>query len=233
MQATAYFLMSERLKTLFDPLDQAICLIAAIIHDVDHPGRNSAFLSNSNHELAVLYNDMYVLLYNIDLFDSILICFLFLSLKHSSVLESHHAAYAFRLTVLGPDSDRVNIFKNLDRETYRECRQSIIDMVLATEMTKHFEHLTKFVRTFQSFNIVDDEQLTINLDKYKNIDVDDDDDNISTTTTVSDLATPENIVLIKRMLIKCADVSNPGRPTKLCEIWANRIASEYCDQVIK
>ena len=71
MQATAYFLMSERLKTLFDPLDQAICLIAAIIHDVDHPGRNSAFLSNSNHELAVLYNDMYVLLYNIDLFDSI------------------------------------------------------------------------------------------------------------------------------------------------------------------
>nr|XP_027199534.1 high affinity cAMP-specific and IBMX-insensitive 3',5'-cyclic phosphodiesterase 8B-like [Dermatophagoides pteronyssinus] len=205
MQATAYFLMSERLKTLFDPLDQAICLIAAIIHDVDHPGRNSAFLSNSNHELAVLYNDI-------------------------SVLESHHAAYAFRLTVLGPDSDRVNIFKNLDRETYRECRQSIIDMVLATEMTKHFEHLTKFVRTFQSFNIVDDEQLTINLDKYKNIDVDDDDDNISTTTTVSDLATPENIVLIKRMLIKCADVSNPGRPTKLCEIWANRIASEYCDQ---
>ncbi|KAH9415480.1 High affinity cAMP-specific and IBMX-insensitive 3',5'-cyclic phosphodiesterase 8B [Dermatophagoides pteronyssinus] len=172
MQATAYFLMSERLKTLFDPLDQAICLIAAIIHDVDHPGRNSAFLSNSNHELAVLYNDI-------------------------SVLESHHAAYAFRLTVLGPDSDRVNIFKNLDRETYRECRQSIIDMVLATEMTKHFEHLTKFVRTFQSFNIVDDEQLTINLDKYKNIDVDDDDDNISTTTTVSDLATPENIVLIK------------------------------------
>ncbi|XP_046912992.2 high affinity cAMP-specific and IBMX-insensitive 3',5'-cyclic phosphodiesterase 8A-like isoform X2 [Dermatophagoides farinae] len=208
MQATAYYLMSERLKTLFDPFDQAICLIAAIIHDVDHPGRNSAFLSNSNHELAVLYNDI-------------------------SVLESHHAAYGFRLTVLGPDSDRVNIFKNLDRETYRECRQSIIDMVLATEMTKHFEHLTKFVRTFQSFNIVDDEQL-ISLDKYKSVGGGsgnkNDDDNISTSTTVSDLATPENIVLIKRMLIKCADVSNPGRPTKLCEVWANRIASEYCDQ---
>lgn len=155
--------------------------------------------------------------------------------QYRSVLESHHAAYGFRLTVLGPDSDRVNIFKNLDRETYRECRQSIIDMVLATEMTKHFEHLTKFVRTFQSFNIVDDEQL-ISLDKYKSVGGGsgnkNDDDNISTSTTVSDLATPENIVLIKRMLIKCADVSNPGRPTKLCEVWANRIASEYCDQVI-
>lgn len=62
MQATACFLQSERLRNLLDPLDQAICLIAAIIHDIDHPGRNSAFLSNSNHELALLYNDMFVLL---------------------------------------------------------------------------------------------------------------------------------------------------------------------------
>ena len=59
MQATACFLMSTRLNTLLDPLDQAMCLLAAIIHDIDHPGRNSAFLCNSNHELAILYNDMY------------------------------------------------------------------------------------------------------------------------------------------------------------------------------
>lgn len=59
-QATAYFLMSKRLSTIFDPLDQAICLIAAIIHDIDHPGRNSSFLANSNHDLALLYNDMFV-----------------------------------------------------------------------------------------------------------------------------------------------------------------------------
>jgi len=45
------------------------------------------------------------------------------------------------------------------------------------------------------------------------------------------LSTAENIMLIKRMLIKCADVSNPARPLKLCETWANRIAEEYCNQV--
>ena len=33
------------------------------------------------------------------------------------------------------------------RETYRVLRQSIIDMVLATEMMKHFEHLNKFVNS--------------------------------------------------------------------------------------
>ena len=59
MQATAYFLRRPRLKSLFDPLDEAICLIAAIIHDVDHPGKNSAFLCNSNNDLAILYNDMW------------------------------------------------------------------------------------------------------------------------------------------------------------------------------
>lgn len=58
MQATACFLMSKKVKTYLDPLDEAICLLAAIIHDVDHPGRNTAFLCNSDNDLAILYNDM-------------------------------------------------------------------------------------------------------------------------------------------------------------------------------
>ena len=38
-------------------------------------------------------------------------------------------------------------------------------------------------------------------------------------------------VVIKRMLIKCADVSNPARPLNLCREWAGRIAEEYFAQV--
>jgi len=45
------------------------------------------------------------------------------------------------------------------------------------------------------------------------------------------LSQPENRTLIKRMMIKCADVSNPARPVSLCVEWANRIAREYCQQV--
>ena len=33
----------------------------------------------------------------------------------------------------------------LNRNDYQTLRQGIIDMVLATEMTKHFEHVNKFV----------------------------------------------------------------------------------------
>lgn len=43
---------------------------------------------------------------------------------------------------------------------------------------------------------------------------------------------PENIILLKRMIIKCADVSNPTRPLKYCVEWARRIAEEYFSQVI-
>src|ERR1700722_14888991 len=48
---------------------------------------------------------------------------------------------------------------------------------------------------------------------------------------LSPLNTPENIVVVKRILIKCADVSNPTRPRKLCIEWGERITVEYCNQV--
>ena len=35
---------------------------------------------------------------------------------------------------------------------------------------------------------------------------------------------------MKRILVKCADISNPCRPQKLCKEWAERIAEEYFAQ---
>ena len=37
-------------------------LIAAVLHDVDHPGKTNSYLVNSNSPLASLYNDLYVML---------------------------------------------------------------------------------------------------------------------------------------------------------------------------
>ncbi|KAK9871913.1 hypothetical protein WA026_015161 [Henosepilachna vigintioctopunctata] len=179
MQATAGFLDRERIKVAMEPIDEAICLLAAAAHDVDHPGKSSAFLSNSDNPLAILYND-------------------------TTILENHHVACMFKLSL---GDDRVNIFKNLDRDTYKMVRHSIIDMILATEMTKHFEHLAKFVNVFRTQGEEDDESM----------------DYVS-------IALPENITLIKRMLIKCADISNPTRPFRIYVEWARRIAEEYFQQ---
>lgn len=128
LKATAVFLrqLEKRDSGFVDRIDEATALISAAAHDVDHPGRSSAFLCNSDSSLAILYNDM-------------------------CVLESHHSALTFKLTLR---DDKVNIFKNLDRETYKLVRSIIVDMILATEMTRHFEHLAKFVSIFGAENEV-------------------------------------------------------------------------------
>lgn len=187
LHATAYFLCKERIKQTLDPLDEVAALIAATIHDVDHPGRTNSFLCNAGSELAILYNDM-------------------------AVLEHHHAALAFQLTT---GDDKCNIFKNMERNDYQTLRQGIIDMVLATEMTKHFEHVNKFV------NIINKPLVALEEEE----ETDKDQEAINTM-----LRAPENRTLIKRMLIKCADVSNPCRPLEQCIEWAARISEEYFSQ---
>ena len=50
----------------------------------------------------------------------------------------------------------------LYREDYRAMRHTVIDMILATEMTKHFEHLSKFVN-FTSKPVVRDSEDTLSM----------------------------------------------------------------------
>ncbi|XP_039480285.1 high affinity cAMP-specific and IBMX-insensitive 3',5'-cyclic phosphodiesterase 8 isoform X3 [Drosophila santomea] len=173
MQATGAFItqLTNKDMLVMDRMEEATALIAAAAHDVDHPGRSSAFLCNSNDALAVLYNDL-------------------------TVLENHHAAITFKLTL---GDDKINIFKNLDKETYKSARSTIIDMILATEMTRHFEHLAKFVSVFGGEEPRDHNPQT----------------------------DEETSILMRRMLIKVADVSNPARPMQFCIEWARRIAEEY------
>ncbi|XP_053573406.1 high affinity cAMP-specific and IBMX-insensitive 3',5'-cyclic phosphodiesterase 8A isoform X2 [Bombina bombina] len=187
LHATAYFLCKERVKQSLDPIDEVAALIAATVHDVDHPGRTNSFLCNGGSDLAILYNDI-------------------------AVLESHHAALAFQLTLR---DDKCNIFKNMERNEFRTLRQAIIDMVLATEMTKHFEHVNKFVNSINKPLAALEENGGGVADE-------------EAVKTI--LTSPDNRILIKRMLIKCADISNPCRALDQCIEWAGRISEEYFAQ---
>ncbi|XP_025152402.1 calcium/calmodulin-dependent 3',5'-cyclic nucleotide phosphodiesterase 1A isoform X7 [Harpegnathos saltator] len=87
-------------------------LVAAIIHDYEHTGTTNNFHVMSGSETALLYNDR-------------------------AVLENHHISASFRIL----REDDCNILQNLSREEFREFRSLVIDMVLATDMSFHFQQL--------------------------------------------------------------------------------------------
>ncbi|XP_063689623.1 high affinity cGMP-specific 3',5'-cyclic phosphodiesterase 9A-like [Bolinopsis microptera] len=95
--------------------DLGILLIACICHDLDHPGFNNTYQINARTELAVRYNDI-------------------------SPLENHHCAVCFEIL----SDPETNIFANVDKTEFKEIRQGIIDLILATDMARHGEIVTHF-----------------------------------------------------------------------------------------
>jgi len=100
------------LQAVFTDLEILAAIFAAAIHDVDHPGVSNQFLINTNSELALMYND-------------------------ESVLENHHLAVGFKLL----QEEHCDIFQNLSKKQRQTLRKMVIDMVLATDMSKHMSLL--------------------------------------------------------------------------------------------
>lgn len=92
-----------------------VLAVAALCHDMDHPGVTNAFLINTSDHLALLYND-------------------------SSVLENHHVSSLFRLFAQKP---AVNVLSRCDRETLKGIRKILLEVVLHTDMSKHFGMVSK------------------------------------------------------------------------------------------
>jgi cAMP-specific phosphodiesterase 4 len=52
-----YFFVASELCTILTPLEIFAGLFAGAVHDVQHPGVNNAFLCNTEHDIAITYND--------------------------------------------------------------------------------------------------------------------------------------------------------------------------------
>ncbi|KAI8812326.1 hypothetical protein BJ742DRAFT_793757 [Cladochytrium replicatum] len=116
MHAVHFFLVALGLNEVLSPEDSFCLIVAAIIHDLDHPGVNNAFLINTESQLAIRYNDL-------------------------AVLENHHCARAFETLMTDPTC---NIFAKFPPDKFKVLRSSILSMVLATDMAGHFEYIAKF-----------------------------------------------------------------------------------------
>jgi len=113
-QGTFLLLDSPGFKDVLPVEDALGLLLAALGHDVEHPGRNNSFLVNTQSELAFVYNDV-------------------------SPLENHHASVTCNIL----QNDNPGLFENNESHIVRRIRQVIVNTILGTDMAKHNDTLKK------------------------------------------------------------------------------------------
>ncbi|XP_036408064.1 cAMP-specific 3',5'-cyclic phosphodiesterase 4C isoform X1 [Megalops cyprinoides] len=174
-QSTHVLLSTPALNAVFTDLEILATLFATAIHDVDHPGVSNQFLINTNSELALMYND-------------------------ESVLENHHLAVGFKLL----HEENCDIFQNLSKRQRQSLRRMVIDMVLATDMSKHMSLLADLKTMVETKKVTSSGVLL--LDHYT------------------------DRIQVLRNMVHCADLSNPTKPLAVYRQWTERIMKEFFQQ---
>ena len=96
-------------------MDVLAALLAALGHDIDHPGANNMYFQKTNHLMAQTSNDV-------------------------SILENYHSYMLFKL-LSKPEND---IMGNMSDAQKQRLRKALIETIMGTDMTKHFNLCTAF-----------------------------------------------------------------------------------------
>eukprot|EP00611_Tribonema_gayanum_P004700 TRINITY_DN138_c1_g4_i5.p1 TRINITY_DN138_c1_g4~~TRINITY_DN138_c1_g4_i5.p1 ORF type:complete len:373 (-),score=135.43 TRINITY_DN138_c1_g4_i5:343-1461(-) len=168
-QAVHYFMQVCHLGASLTDIEMISLLLGAIVHDFKHPGRSNAFLIKTFSELSLVYNDV-------------------------SVLENFHISEAFRVL----RQDRCNFMRNVDPATVRSIRDTMIPLVLATDLKFHFDLLGEF-----------NSHLT------------------DMRTEIGEESKTRTYMSAMKICMKSADISHPTRPMFLHLQWTKAVIEEF------
>ena len=181
---TVYRLVTiPSLHHVFSHLEFFALLMAALSHDVGHPGVNNVYLVKAKNELALAHNDR-------------------------SPLENMHCAVIYEVLT----KPKTNIFVGLTESQWREARKLILTTVLGTDMSHHFEQISKS-NVFFEVNGEDTAKFCSG-----------ESDNIEC------LAEEKERLFLMEICLHCADISNPYKPFKICSRWADLVVEEFARQ---
>ncbi|XP_025259850.1 calcium/calmodulin-dependent 3',5'-cyclic nucleotide phosphodiesterase 1A isoform X8 [Theropithecus gelada] len=111
-QTVHYIMLHTGIMHWLTELEILAMFFAAAIHDYEHTGTTNNFHIQTRSDVAILYNDR-------------------------SVLENHHVSAAYRLM----QEEEMNILVNLSKDDWRDLRNLVIEMVLSTDMSGHFQQI--------------------------------------------------------------------------------------------
>jgi hypothetical protein len=158
-------------------------LVASAVHDLGHPARMNPFMVASNHPLTLPYAGA------------------------SGVLEAMHAA-RFLEVLRQPEH---NVLEHLSVDDEQRLRESILELVLATDLNQQFEILGEWLAKKSTVAA----QESIGLIPGWNVDFS---------------PSSADRTLFLKVVMKAADVSNPAKPLSQYLFWTNRILEEFYSQ---
>ncbi|CAG9334083.1 unnamed protein product [Blepharisma stoltei] len=146
-------------------------IISTLSHDVGHPAKTNRFLMVTKNEVAIQYNDF-------------------------SVLEMMHSTILFQILA----KNEYNVLSNLPSDKYFAIRKVIIELILATDMSKHFDVVEHFRARFVGANVPVD---------FANVEIRQE---------------------MNKMTIKMADIGHSAKSIELHEKWCVLVLQEFFTQ---
>ncbi|XP_054418416.1 dual specificity calcium/calmodulin-dependent 3',5'-cyclic nucleotide phosphodiesterase 1A isoform X2 [Pteronotus mesoamericanus] len=119
-QTVHYIMLHTGIMHWLTELEILAMVFAAAIHDYEHTGTTNNFHIQTRSDVAILYNDR-------------------------SVLENHHVSAAYRLM----QEEEMNVLINLSKDDWRDLRNLVIEMVLSTDMSGHFQQIKNIRNSLQ------------------------------------------------------------------------------------
>ncbi|CAG9310302.1 unnamed protein product [Blepharisma stoltei] len=171
MNSYLFLIQASQLVDEMSSLELISGILAALAHDVGHPAKNNRFLIMSNDDLAIQFNDI-------------------------SVLEMLHASTFFKIL----KAQEPCLFKSLQLEKWHQMRKLIIELILATDMGKHFELMGYFNSKYLSMS------------------------------ELPELSDPEFRLDQYKMAIKAADIGHAAKSVELHQKWCGLAIKEFFAQ---
>jgi hypothetical protein len=169
LQTVFYFLEAGNYRQYLSSADICAVIIAAAAHDVGHPGLANPFQIKTMSPLALKFNNQ-------------------------SVLEMFHCSFTFELLL----KESNNFLADVDMETRLSIRDTIIALILATDMGRNFEYLGKFQTQL-----------------------------IKSDGSRFRPTNPDELRLMLQLMLKCADINNPAKNLNLYAKWVERVMEEF------
>lgn len=184
--------------------------IAALCHDLEHPGLNNAYQVNSGSSVALRYNDV-------------------------SVLENHHAALASELL---RDTGLLALLPAATSRHVRSMVLACIlstDMTMHFDNTKALDALASQHRARLSYLLTEERQLqvqeaSLNTAQGSSYGIVGKPEEPCKLKCLGTLLSADDRLNLMRNLLHSADISNPARSWQLATVWSDRVMEEFFAQ---